>query len=103
MVNSMIMRLMAFNLASRVMSDVGTICVMPALLNNAVGSFTQNAVIRFCFYECLCVYINVTIIYIYCHSLFFSLFFILIFLFFVAVAVTGGHRFFSGICNCLWR
>ena len=38
------MRLMAFNLASRVMSDVGTICVMPALLNNEVGSFNQNAV-----------------------------------------------------------
>ena len=59
------MRLMAFNLASRVISDVGTICVMPALLNNAVGSFNQNAVIVFCFVKCLYVYINGTIIYIY--------------------------------------
>ena len=42
---NMIMRLIAFSLASRVMSDMGIICVMPALLNNTDGSFNQNAVI----------------------------------------------------------
>ena len=36
---------MAFSLDSRFMPDMGTISVMPALLNNTVGSFSQNAVI----------------------------------------------------------
>ena len=58
----MIIRLMAFSRASRVMSDVGTICVMPALLNNAVGSFNQNAVMMRL--RVACIYTNGTIIYI---------------------------------------
>ena len=53
---------MAFSRASRVMSDVGTICVMPALLNNVVGSFNQNAVMMGL--RVACIYTNGTIIYI---------------------------------------
>ena len=54
------MRLMAFSRASRFMSDVGTICVMPSLLNNAVGSFNQNAVMMR-----LRVYIQIELLFIY--------------------------------------